>query len=295
MLGLMTDIFRQGSRYAAQITLSQIIDVYVALAHNDNATAIEPLHCSLSSRVCLASQYAYLQSAVNEGKTLTRISEENIYVKGEGRGVELEDKRAQTSNQSVPVKFREAEESASDDKENSTLISSEREKAPKSPGTANGGSNHPSNTDVFETDIDRTAVNNEIDSRKAEPEEEKQSLMSTVKADGHGHEGDYDIFLNLCFKPGTCSCSSCTNMDADTAAAASDTHEIEEDTEHILRNVPQNAGDTALTWTESAGDPNDIEGPGIDTNIQGSMSSRTLESEDNEPEEDLFSQANIET
>ena len=38
---------------------------------------VEPLYCSLSSRVCLASQYAYLAAAAHEGKTITEIIAEH--------------------------------------------------------------------------------------------------------------------------------------------------------------------------------------------------------------------------
>jgi hypothetical protein len=38
---------------------------------------IEPLYCNLSSRVCLASQYAYLTAAAQEGKTITEITLEH--------------------------------------------------------------------------------------------------------------------------------------------------------------------------------------------------------------------------
>jgi hypothetical protein len=67
----------QGSKYAAEITLSQILDVYLTLSHNENLEYIEPLYCNLSSRVCLASQYAYLTAAAQEGKTITEITLEH--------------------------------------------------------------------------------------------------------------------------------------------------------------------------------------------------------------------------
>ena len=38
----------------------------------------EPLYCSLSSRICLASQYAYLAAAAQEGKTITEIIAEHM-------------------------------------------------------------------------------------------------------------------------------------------------------------------------------------------------------------------------
>lgn len=67
----------QGSKYATEITLSQILDVYLVLSHNENKVQIEPLYCNLSSRVCLASQYAYLTAAAQEGKTMSEIIDEH--------------------------------------------------------------------------------------------------------------------------------------------------------------------------------------------------------------------------
>lgn len=68
----------EDSKYAAEITLSQILNVYLRLSHNDNIEQIEPLYCNLSSRVCLASQYAYLAGAAREGKTITEITAEHM-------------------------------------------------------------------------------------------------------------------------------------------------------------------------------------------------------------------------
>lgn len=48
------------------------------LSHNEGIEQIEPLYCNLSSRVCLASQYAYLAAAAQEGKTITEIFAEHI-------------------------------------------------------------------------------------------------------------------------------------------------------------------------------------------------------------------------
>src|SRR5438046_10625727 len=59
----------QDSSHATQITLSQILDVYLALSHNAQLESVEPLYCYLSSRVSLASQHAYLLSAAEQGKT----------------------------------------------------------------------------------------------------------------------------------------------------------------------------------------------------------------------------------
>ncbi|KIY02230.1 uncharacterized protein Z520_02368 [Fonsecaea multimorphosa CBS 102226] len=64
----------EDSKYAAQITLAQILDVYLQLCNNNAGQAVQPLYCHLSSRVSLASQYAYLCSAGAEGKTYAEIA-----------------------------------------------------------------------------------------------------------------------------------------------------------------------------------------------------------------------------
>ncbi|OAP56202.1 hypothetical protein AYL99_09381 [Fonsecaea erecta] len=64
----------EDSKYATQITLSQILDVYLQLCNNHAGQAAQPLYCHLSSRVSLASQYAYLCSAGAEGKTYAEIA-----------------------------------------------------------------------------------------------------------------------------------------------------------------------------------------------------------------------------
>ena len=64
----------EDSKHAAQITLAEVLDVYLHLCHNDEGHQVQPLYCYLSSRVSLASQYAYLASASTEGKTYTEIA-----------------------------------------------------------------------------------------------------------------------------------------------------------------------------------------------------------------------------
>ena len=68
----------QGSSYATQMSLSQILEVYLVLAHNEEVEYVEPLYCNLTSRVCLASQYAYLHTAANQGRTFTEIAAEHL-------------------------------------------------------------------------------------------------------------------------------------------------------------------------------------------------------------------------
>ncbi|KAI1608397.1 hypothetical protein EDD36DRAFT_423299 [Exophiala viscosa] len=68
----------EDSKYAAQITLSQILEVYLQLCNNDGNEESPPLCCYLSSRVSLASQYAYLSSACGEGKGFSEIAADYV-------------------------------------------------------------------------------------------------------------------------------------------------------------------------------------------------------------------------
>ncbi|KEF56264.1 uncharacterized protein A1O9_07845 [Exophiala aquamarina CBS 119918] len=68
----------EDSKHSAKITLADVLEVYLNLCHNDVDGPSEPLYCHLSSRVSLASQYAYLASAGADGKTYAEIAADHI-------------------------------------------------------------------------------------------------------------------------------------------------------------------------------------------------------------------------
>jgi hypothetical protein len=68
----------EDSKYSAQISLADVLEVYLNLCHNDVDDQSQPLYCHLSSRVSLASQYAYLSSAGTEGKTYAEVAADHI-------------------------------------------------------------------------------------------------------------------------------------------------------------------------------------------------------------------------
>ncbi|KAK5054015.1 hypothetical protein LTR84_001977 [Exophiala bonariae] len=68
----------EDSKYSAQITLASVLEIYLKLCHNDPDDQCQPLYCHLSSRVSLASQYAYLSSAGDEGKTYAEIVADHV-------------------------------------------------------------------------------------------------------------------------------------------------------------------------------------------------------------------------
>ncbi len=68
----------EDSKYASQLSLSQIIETYLQLCHNDGSEESPPLYCYLSSRVSLASQYAYLSYSATEGKGFSEVAAEYV-------------------------------------------------------------------------------------------------------------------------------------------------------------------------------------------------------------------------
>jgi hypothetical protein len=257
------------------------------LARNDNIASIEPLHCSLSSRVCLASQYAYLQSAATEGKTLTQIFEEKTYASGENgeEGLEYDQaemyhhKDSAESNNKVEAVLQEERKSGSLQPEQDLTQES---KYARIDSTGNGNNHDPEGGPVEKKGDD---------SRETELEGEL-SATSTVKGDSNETEGDYDISLDLCFKPGICSCSKCANTNADGAALGSDKHDNDELTEDTLAGAARITGDPDLLALNTPPTEKQVTKPDSDSNVQESVSSRTIEGENNQPEEDIFSQDN---
>lgn len=53
----------EDSKHASLMNLSRIIDIYMMLSQNEGLTVFEPLYCELSTRVCLADQFAYVDDA----------------------------------------------------------------------------------------------------------------------------------------------------------------------------------------------------------------------------------------
>lgn len=68
----------EDSRYAAELTLNQVLGVYLSLCHNQASQPIHPLYCQLSSRVSLASQYEYLVASGAEGKSFAEVAADHV-------------------------------------------------------------------------------------------------------------------------------------------------------------------------------------------------------------------------
>ncbi|KAL2432756.1 hypothetical protein ABEF95_015080 [Exophiala dermatitidis] len=104
----------EDSKYASQITLAQILDVYLQLCRNDVGQEIRPLYCYLSSRVSLASQYAYLVSSSQEGRTFSEVVADHVDTpEPEGESTEAtdyKDEQEDYGNQEVPGADQGAED-----------------------------------------------------------------------------------------------------------------------------------------------------------------------------------------
>ena len=74
----------EDSKYASQITLAQVLEVFMMLNHNEKIEDVEPFYCNLSTRVSLGTQYAYLNSSAREGKMFSEIVAEHVDTPDDG-------------------------------------------------------------------------------------------------------------------------------------------------------------------------------------------------------------------
>lgn len=260
------------------------------MAHNENATIIEPLHCTLTSRVCLASQYAYLQSAANEGRTFTQILEENAFEPGDDHENVFENAETEVHDQHVLAEITDAIKPG-DNKQEEDAGSESQDGAPKpeyldtEADSAEG--DHSQTLEQQQQQIPGHGL--DVTGRlvkEAETRGDEEHSASTAKGDSHDLEGDYDLSPELCFKPDACLCPSCTNIKPDSHARLSSQHEYVTHPEDPLDETVQNTEDPEQVHPDGLADTNDGDEPDFESNIHDSASSRTLEAENNELEED---------
>ncbi|ETN42460.1 uncharacterized protein HMPREF1541_01616 [Cyphellophora europaea CBS 101466] len=67
----------EDSKYAAELTLAQIVDIYLMLKRNESAGPVTSMYCRISPRVCLETQYRYLYGAASDHRTYSSIKMEN--------------------------------------------------------------------------------------------------------------------------------------------------------------------------------------------------------------------------
>jgi len=68
----------EDSKYASQIKLSDVVEVYLSLHRNENREEIQPLYCSLTTRVCLSTQFSWLRDQAKEGFTFSQIAAQHV-------------------------------------------------------------------------------------------------------------------------------------------------------------------------------------------------------------------------
>ena len=68
----------EDSRYVSQIRLADVVEVYLSLNRNEGRKGIEPLYCSLSTRVCLSTQFNWLRDQAKEGFTFSHIAAQHV-------------------------------------------------------------------------------------------------------------------------------------------------------------------------------------------------------------------------
>ncbi|PYH45730.1 uncharacterized protein BP01DRAFT_382350 [Aspergillus saccharolyticus JOP 1030-1] len=79
----------EDSMHIDKITLSQIVDLYLRLCHNEGINEPEPLYLSLSTRLTLSAELSELLAAANEGKGLTDVLAWDSYAEAEAVSAQL--------------------------------------------------------------------------------------------------------------------------------------------------------------------------------------------------------------
>ena len=205
------------------MSLSQVLDVYLALSHNKQTELVEPLYCHLSSRVSLASQYAYLLGAAEQGKTFAEIASEHLHP---DEGDEVNDLiEGHEENRGVLGQDEVAENGDSEHKNgylehnNHDLEPTRLEAAQETPDShAHEGV---TTEDVLENED--SSNSNALDSIPQTDGddvggnvENETSATSTVRGDELEPQGEYDPLSDTCYAHGLCYCLDCdANMYAD--------------------------------------------------------------------------------
>jgi hypothetical protein len=281
------------------MTLSQILDVYLALSHNDQTDSAEPLYCHLSSRVSLASQHAYLLSAAEQGKTFAEIAAEHLH-----------------SHESSPDVGEEVED------EDLVESHTENHKDFEQDEMADDGNLEPKEADIEDTNLEAAqkpldypadegsaaeevflnydqSNSNALDSRPeadgdyvAGIAENETSATSTVRGDELEPQGEYDPLPDICKAHGLCYCLDCdANMYTDFETSLDDLAEpvnvalipgnySEDDGEVLISNDDDAEDEDGKAETQSA--------------VEDTESSRTVEAGDDTFDQTLNADAEAE-
>ncbi|PYH88296.1 hypothetical protein BO71DRAFT_414205 [Aspergillus ellipticus CBS 707.79] len=81
----------EDSLHTSKVTLSQIVDLYLRLCHNDGVNEPEALYLTLSTKLTASAELSDLLVAANEGKGLSEIHSSVGYVEGEDELANIQD------------------------------------------------------------------------------------------------------------------------------------------------------------------------------------------------------------
>lgn len=276
------------------MTLSQILDVYLTLSRNQQTKSVDPLYCHLSSRISLASQYAYLLSSSEQGKTFAEIAAEHIH-----------------SHESSSVDGEEVDDFVeSYGKNHEDLGQDER---------ADDGDLLPQNADIEDTNLEAAEVkldyharegrmkedvnphdgqsdSNPLDSKPENDDpdvtgnaENETSATSTVRGDELESQGEYSPFPDICYAHCLFDCLDCNaNIYAD----------LETSYDHVAgsANAASISGSHSedigelVTSNDDAGDDEELKAE-IQSAVGDTESSRTVEAGDDTFEQPLNAEA----
>lgn len=78
----------EDSKYATQISLSQVVDAYMLLSQNEQRSVIEPMTCTLSTRPCISKQIQWLQEQADGGRPYSEVITEILADQFDGSDAE---------------------------------------------------------------------------------------------------------------------------------------------------------------------------------------------------------------
>jgi hypothetical protein len=288
------------SSHATQISLSQILDVYLALSHNAQPESVEPLYCHLSSRVSLASQHAYLLSAAEQGKTFADIAAEYLRSHEGSLDAEEEVDGFNESHEESQENLGQEDIAENADPEHTNWKQDHNDTATEEPNLevvhqhidshAREGAldNDFPNEDASNSDALESILETDGDGVTGIRENET-STTSTVRGDEQEPEGEYDPLSVICYAHGLSCCFDCdANMYADFENSHNDIPESV-NVASIPRGYLEDTGEVVVSSNDTAGDE---DGKAETQSAVGDTeSSRTLEAGDDAFDQNLHGDA----
>jgi hypothetical protein len=264
------------------MTLSQILDVYLALCHNEQTEKVEPLYCHLSSRVSLASQHAYLLSAIEQGKAFTEIAAEHLHSHdgSPNQWEEVDDVIESHNENHEDLGQDERDDDGDLVHENADLedthLGAEQDNLDYHPQEGATTEYVPSEE---ESDSNALESRSETDYYDVTGDAENEtSATSTVRGDELEVQGEYDPLSDMCYADGLCYCLDCdANIYADFDTSHDDLAESA-DILPIPGNDAEDTGEVAISIDDATQDEDSK--AETQSAVGDTESSRTIEAGD---------------